>query len=150
MKYKTTNEWNHFVFSEAYVGDLQAASGFFHIVLDNVIILPENSCNRDIRRMRANELLFKIENMAVEALIEEGFKRYDANGKLLETSEDRPIGADAYGETLKSLIGGSVYSLEKQENTYVFTIDAPNERTYEVRIAGTGDTEEWERFLNLE
>ena len=150
MRYITTNELEHFIFSEAYVGDIQATSGFFHIVLDNVIILPENSCNRDIRQMRTNELLMKIENMSIQALVEEGYKRYDANGNLLQTFEDTPIDEKDYLEILKKLIGGGVFSLEKQEDVYTFVIDAENERTYNLRISGTGDVEEWERFLSIE
>lgn len=150
MRYTTTNELEHFIFSEAYVGDIQATSGFFHIVLDNVIILPENSCNRDIRRMRTNELLMKIENMSIQALVEEGYKHYDANGNLLQTFEDTPIDEKDYSDTLKKLIGGGVFSLEKQGDVYNFVIDAENERTYNLRISGTGDVEEWERFLSIE
>lgn len=48
MKYKTTDEWNNFSFTDAYVGDIQATSGFFHMELDNIKILSENSYNRDI------------------------------------------------------------------------------------------------------
>ena len=59
-KYSTINEVNHFEFGEAVVGDIQLTERMFHLVLDNVKICPENSCNRDIRMMRTNELLFKI------------------------------------------------------------------------------------------
>lgn len=54
----------------------------FEIVFDNVTILPANSCNRDIREMRANELVLKISEPKIEALVEEGYKVYDANGNL--------------------------------------------------------------------
>lgn len=150
MKYTTTNEFEHFSFSGSYIGDIQITSGFFHLVLDNVIILPENSCNRDIRDMRTNELLFKIENMSVESMVEEGYRLYDANGKLIGTYEDITVEEADYPEKAKEFVGGSIYSLEKQENTYIFTIDAANERTYILRVSGTADAEEWDRFLNIE
>ena len=60
-KYNSINELNHFDFAEASVGDIQMADNMFHMVVDNVKILPENSFNRDIRVMRTNEMLFKIE-----------------------------------------------------------------------------------------
>ena len=51
-KYSTINEVNHFEFGEAVVGDIQLTERMFHLVLDNVKICPENSCNRDIRMQR--------------------------------------------------------------------------------------------------
>ena len=62
MRYTTTDELEHFSFAEAYIADVQLAGGFFHMTLSNVTILPENSCNRDIREMRANDLVLKIED----------------------------------------------------------------------------------------
>ena len=47
-KYSTINEVNHFEFGEAVVGDIQLTERMFHLVLDNVKICPENSCNRDL------------------------------------------------------------------------------------------------------
>ncbi len=49
MKYTTTDELEHFSFTEAYIADVQVTGGFFHMTLSNVTILPENACNRDIR-----------------------------------------------------------------------------------------------------
>lgn len=148
MKYKTTDELTHFNFADAYIGEVQVTSGFFHMVLDNVTILPENSCNRDIREMRANNMLFKIEESAITSIVEEGYKVYDANGKLMQTCEDVVIAEKDFAEVAKTLIEGVIYSLEKRENAYVFTIDAANERTYQLCVSGTHDVEEWDRFLN--
>lgn len=148
MKYETTDELEHFIFSEAYIGDVQITSGFFHMVLDNVTILPENSCNRDIRQMRANNLVLKIQDFSIASVIEEGYKVYDANGKLIKSCEDTALAENAWVEAVKGLVDGTVYSLEKQEDEYVFSIDAANERTYALRIKGSHDVEEWERFLN--
>ena len=62
MKYTTTNEFTHFNFSESYIQDIQIMEGLLHFHLDNVTILPENSCNRDIREMRANNVLLKMKS----------------------------------------------------------------------------------------
>ena len=84
-KYSTINEVNHFEFGEAVVGDIQLTERMFHLVLDNVKICPENSCNRDIRMMRTNELLFKISDAEIISLVEEGYNEYDADGNLKHT-----------------------------------------------------------------
>lgn len=148
MKYKTTDELAHFIFADSYIGDIQVTSGFFHMVLDNVTILPENSCNRDIREMRANNMLLKIEESVITYIVEEGYKVYDANGRLMQICEDVAVEEKDYAEVAKTLIEGVIYSLEKREREYVFTIDAANERTYRLCVSGTHDAEEWDRFLN--
>ena len=89
MKYTTTDELEHFSFTEAYIADVQVTGGFFHMTLSNVTILPENSCNRDIREMRANDLVLKIEEPVIRSLVREGYKVYDANGILMRTARMR-------------------------------------------------------------
>lgn len=150
MKYKTTDEWQNFSFAEAYIGDIQATNGFFHMELDNVKILPENSCNRDIRKMRTNGLLLKLEDFAITSLVEEGYKVFDANGNPMKVVEDDVIAEQDYTSVLKELVEGVIYTLEKEEDTYIFSIDAVNERTYELKVKASHDVEEWERFFNLE
>lgn len=148
MKYTTTDELEHFGFAEAYIGDVQVTGGFFHLVLDNVTILPENSCNRDIRTMRANELLLKLEEADICAVTKEGFKVYDANGRLMKTYDDEEIDKENYLETIKTFVGGMIYSLKKESGQYEFVIDAPDEATYVLRVLAAHDVESWDRFLN--
>ena len=154
MSYETHNELEHFTYDQAQVGNLQIASGIFHFVFDNVMILPENSCNRDIRTMRCNEMLFALENPEIVSVIEEGYRLLDANGNLKEEVPDRTIAEVDYSEVWEVLLGGEVYSLERtvKEQTggeYLFVIDGTNERTYNILVKAQGDREEWERFLNV-
>ena len=150
MKYQTTNEWNHFGFQEAYISEIQKVNGGFQFTLDNVTIEPDNSKNRDIRQMRANELYVTIQDAEIERLVEEGYKVYNANGQLMEQYEDRDIAPENYNEILKSLTDGEscIYALEKNDDVYIFTIDASSERTYVLYMKGTRDIEQWNRFLN--
>ena len=150
MKYQTTNEWNHFGFQEAYISEIQKVNGGFQFTLDNVTIEPDNSKNRDIRQMRANELYVTIQDAEIERLVEEGYKVYNANGQLMEQYEDRDIAPENYNEILKSLTDGEscIYALEKKDDVYIFTIDASSERTYVLYMKGTRDIAQWNWFLN--
>ena len=142
MKYTTTNEFNQFEFEEAHISDIQIVEGRFYMLLDNVKILPDNSCNRDIRKMRTNELFFKVTNGTMTSLIEEGYKLYDANGKLTREIEDREVVASEYKEITDEFIDGMVYEVEKtiledkNQVQYRFVIDAANERTYTMIVLG--------------
>lgn len=150
MKYSTTNEWEHFGFEETYISEIQKINGYLQLTLDQVMIRPENSQNRDIREMRTNGLNFKIQDAEVKRLVEEGYQVYNADGKLMKQYEDQEIQPECYNEILKSFADGEscIYSLEKKENTYIFTIDASSGRTYVLYVSGTRDVEEWNRFFN--
>lgn len=148
MSYETRNELKGFGFDQAQVGNVQIMDGIFHLVLDNVMILPENSCNRDIRMMRCNELLLTIEQPEIKEVVEEGYKLYDANGNLREEFEDRTVEPADYSKVWEQILGGEVYSIT-HEGSYKLVIDGVNERTYSITLNGRADMESWERFLNL-
>lgn len=148
MKYTTKDELQHFSFSEAYIGEVEITSGLFHMGLANVTILPENSCNRDIREMRTNKLTLKLEEFAIMSLVEEGYQVFNPDGKLMRTVEDAVVAQGHQFSVIKGFEEGSIYSLEKQENSYIFLIDAPNGRTYQLKVNASHDVEEWDRFLN--
>ena len=154
MKYMTTNEFAHFGFGEAHVGDIQLTDGFFRMELDNVMILPENSCNRDIRTMRTNNLLFKVQGGKVESLIREGVKIYDANGNFKEQTSDVALPREEYKDAAEQIADGYIFSAEKEEADgairYTFLIDGTDDCTYCLKVDGSGDTEEWDRFMNPE
>lgn len=148
-KYNSINELNHFDFAEAAVGDIQMADNMFHMVIDNVKILPENSFNRDIRTMRTNEMLFKIEGAEVISVVEEGYNEYDADGNLKKKVADETIEPDKYKDVADAVLEGVIYELKLEGGVYAFVIDGNNERTYEIKVAGSGDSESWNLFLNV-
>lgn len=150
MKYRTVNGLGSFGFMEAYISDIQKIHGGLRFTLDNVTIYPDNPKNHDIREMRANGLDFIIQDGEVQEFIEEGYKVYDADGNLTGQYEDKPVAEDSYNDMLRSFTDGEscIYSLEKIGNVYRFEIDASSGRTYCLSVTGTGDAQEWDRFLN--
>lgn len=67
MKFQTTDELTHYDFEEAVLNRVEAANGRVKLAMDNVTILPENTCNRDIRKMRANDfyLILRRDSLSV-------------------------------------------------------------------------------------
>ena len=148
-KYNTMNEFAHFDFSEAVIGDIQLAEGMFRAVIDNVKILPENSCNRDIRTMRTNELLLKLDDAKLVTLVEEGYREYDADGNLKNIYEDIVVNPDQYKQKEEVLVEGTIYELQLADGVYSFVIDGTDERTCTLKVAAGGDEESWNRFLEV-
>ena len=125
----------------------QDKHGRCEMILDNVTILPQNSCNRDIREMRANELKLKIREPEITAFVEEGYKVYDADGNLKEKKEDILIAAEDQAAKLKELEGCEIYSIEQEKGVYTVSIDT-EDHTFMIKVSGSADAEEWDRFLS--
>lgn len=114
MNYKTIDELNNFDFSESVISEVETMNGTFHLWLDNVTILPECSCNRDIRVMRANGFLLSVSNPGIQEFIEEGYKRYNADNVLQESVDDRILAKDEYAAMFKTFPYGTIYSIKKK------------------------------------
>lgn len=147
MKYKTTNELHHFSFSEAHIADIRVMSGSFLMVVDNVTIFPENSCNRDIRNMRTNGLELRIWESQVIAVVEEGYKIYDAEGKIQQEVQDREIKQQDYADIFKEMIDCELDAVEKDGEIYVFSVYA-QDHTFLLKVMGKEDTQEWNLFFS--
>lgn len=153
MKYTTENEFENFDFHETYIKDIEPGNGYFHIWLDNVKILPENSCNRDIRTMRTNGLMLTIQNADIVSMVHEGVKIYDADGNPKGERPDELIASEKYMEVWPLFLEGCVYSLEKENNEtalYTLIVDTGEGETYEIKITGSGEKESWDKFLNMD
>ena len=150
MKYTTRNEFCNFEFSEVHIDDVKIQNGVFQMVLDDVKILPENSTNRDIRKMRANGLVLTIEDAQINSFVEEGYKTYDADGNLLREDPDIELDEQQYRDIYEFFIDSYAYLIAQNEDEYTFVIDGTNERNYTIIVQGSGDVEEWDKFLQIE
>ena len=150
MKYTTRNEFCNFEFSEVHIDDVKIQNGVFQMILDDVKILPENSTNRDIRKMRANGLVLTIEDAQINSFVEEGYKTQDADGNLLREDPDIELDEQQYRDIYEFFIDSYAYLIAQNEDEYTFVIDGTNERTYTIIVQGSGDVEEWDKFLQIE
>lgn len=150
MSFHTTNELDHFRFQGAYLGEIQFTPGSFVLYLDNVIILPENTTNRDIREMRCNNLELRIAEGQLIRCIKEGYKEYDANGNLMAAYEDTDIAPADYKDTFTHLCEteSTIFAILKKDDLYTIAIDG-EENTYTLEVKGTDNMESWDRYLNL-
>ena len=71
MGYRTVDEWENFEFQDADVGQIHMENGHLYLKLGYVTILPDNSCNRDIRKMGTNELTLQLQQVEIDRIIED-------------------------------------------------------------------------------
>ncbi|MBO5484241.1 MAG: subtilin biosynthesis sensor protein SpaK [Lachnospiraceae bacterium] len=156
MSYRTVDEAENFEFQDAEILEMKLEREHLVFNLGYVTILPENSCNRDIRKMGTNELMLQIQHAKILRFVEEGYKVYDADENLTGTFEDREVPAEEYTKMFETLVQGNIYSLikknldgETEGYEYEISMDA-NEHTYQLIVTGTHDVQVWERFMNRE
>ena len=76
-------------------------------------------------------------------------KRLLANwlGQHLEKKEDILIAAEDQAAKLKELEGCEIYSIEQEKGVYTVSIDT-EDHTFMIKVSGSADAEEWDRFLS--
>ena len=68
-------------------------------------------------------------------------------GKHLEKKEDILIAAEDQAAKLKELEGCEIYSIEQEKGVYTVSIDT-EDHTFMIKVSGSADAEEWDRFLS--
>lgn len=147
--FHTKNELEHFDFAGAEVIEAKAYRDQIIFQLGFVKILPENTCNRDIRVMGTNELTLKFLEVTQYTYVEEGYKVFDADGNLMNTVGDKTLQGEQALKAITTMENMTIYSIEKTENEYRISLDGL-EQTFLVVLQANGDSQEWERFRNVE
>ena len=147
MGYHTVEELEHFNFAGAEILEIREYRDQLIFDLGFVTILPENSCNRDVREMGTNQLTLKLLHVKETEIILEGYKVFDAEGNLKETYKDEVIDKKDFPALYQALQGSGIYSLIRDGDAYVFYLDT-EERTYRFTVMAEGNTQDWERFMN--
>ena len=150
MNYQSTNELTQFNFNEASVEEITYQNRTLAFWLDNVTILANNSNNRDIRDMRANELLQTFEQVTITKFVAEGYKVYDADNNLTEAVSDDVVEESQYSNVFKELAGAFLYSIEETSSeSCIINIDGEFQ-TYRIEVKYQQNLVEWDRFLSKE
>lgn len=153
MNFRTVDEFKNFDFNEAHISGIEIRDGHVFLMLDNVMIAAANSCNRDIREMRTNDLVLKLQDGEIISFVKEGVKIYNADGVFQREIPDEVISPERYNETFDMLLDKYMLevTMKKDENTgeniYEFEIEY-EEFSYLLVVKAVHDTEEWDRFMN--
>lgn len=149
MRYHTKNELEHFGYRDAVLASIRLHPGSLYLEMDNVTIHPDNSCNRDVRPMRANGLCLRLQAGEILSFVREAYRVYDADGNLTTTQEDQEIAPDLYADAFRELENATMYEITREDGIYRIELDV-EEYTYRMDVRASGDEEEWDRFLNIE
>lgn len=153
MRFETKNNLHLFNFEEVTLKEIEYTDKTFTMVLEALIVKGKNPNNEEcVDRFAATSNL-RFVNASLEKMVKEGYKYYDANGKLLDEKPDEIVPMVAVDGLLKQMQDVALFdviALKETEGEYIYQlgIDLNEEDTYWLDIKCESTIVEWERFMN--
>ena len=150
MKYKSVNDLKTIALRDSRMTLAALASDQLRLVVEGAVIRGDNPNNNRYEDMYCvlMELLF--EKVHVRDFVLQGYKYYDADGKLLETVPDRTLTPGEQREALIFKDNAWVFSLEQNpDGVWSLVYDLDDEgtvKTYEILFTFENCTASWDRF----
>ena len=150
MKYKSVNDLKTIALKDARLTLAVMSSDQLRLNVEGPVIRGDNPNNNRYEDMYCvlMELLF--DQVDVKEFVLQGYKYYDANGKLLETVPDRPLTPQEQRDSLLFNDNAWVFSLDQNEDgIWRLVYDLEEEgtvNTYEIRFTFKDCIASWDRF----
>ena len=158
--YISKNEAEGFSYEDSIITGLQIEDDGIYLLVEALVVEPQNSQNTNFQRSYADTATITFAEGKVVNAVKEGFKRYDADDKLLEEIPDREMDRAQLDSLLAGLKGQYLYDLKAagQENdtrNYVLGIEQATDDltgvdadSYQILIQCRDMTVSWERYMN--
>ena len=150
MKYKSVNDLKTIALKDARLTLAVMSSDQLRLNVEGPVIRGDNPNNNRYEDMYCvlMELLF--DQVDVKEFVLQGYKYYDADGKLLETVPDRPLTPQEQRDSLLFNDNAWVFSLDQNEDgIWRLVYDLEEEgtvNTYEIRFTFKDCIAFWDRF----
>ena len=150
MKYKSVNDLKTIALKDARLTLAVMSSDQLRLNVEGPVIRGDNPNNNRYEDMYCvlMELLF--DQVDVKGFVLQGYKYYDADGKLLETVPDRPLTPQEQRDSLLFNDNTWVFSLDQNEDgIWRLVYDLEEEgtvNTYEIRFTFKDCIASWDRF----
>lgn len=161
MSFRSVNEIYNFDYQDAVIESVKDAEDGLVFELTGLIVEPENSQNENYTKSYADTCKVKFKNCKILKAIKDGYKRYDANDKLLEEVPDEDIALESIKTILKNSKGAYLYAIEMCDNSteelFVYNIcfefantnyDTNVTKSYQVKLSFTECSITWNKYLN--
>lgn len=153
MRFETKDNLRYFNFEEVSIMDVELTKETVTLVLKGLIVKGTNPNNEECVDRFVDIVNMRFLNGAVTGMVKEGFKYYDANGKLLKEKPDEAVVLTDIDRILKQCKDVPLYDVvavseTQDEKKYQIGIDLNEDDTYWIDITCSGTVMEWERFMN--
>ncbi len=160
MKFQAKNEIQNFSFDDAVIEELKIAGSDIIFSLKGAVVKADNSQNARYQDMACGAIVLQLENAEIMRVIKEGYKYYDADGKLMDEVPNTDVPAVEQSSVIKRCGAGTIFTTVAGEfegkPLYEFGIDVPKQEdeeevdTYWLCIRFENSTASWERYLGPE
>lgn len=153
MRFQTKNGLHLFRFEEVTIRQVQAGGDALTLVMDGLIVRGNHPDNEEFTDRYADTANVSFLKAGLTEIVKEGYKYYDADGRLLEEKPDQPLSKEEYDGLLaqcKDVWLYDIIEVLKQEGAYRYQIgiDLNEEDTYWLTVECAQTVVEWERFKN--
>ena len=163
MAFVSVNELENFSFEDCQISEVSFENDKIIFSLEALLVRANNSQNSNYTESYADKSILTLEDAKILSIIEEGYRTYDAEDRLVDEVPDKEIEEIKYEELISSfgeqyLCMAQCEEKTKENSIYIFEVDTgtlneagltdPYLPTYLVKIAFTKSTIEWERYLN--
>ena len=154
MKYKTVNETENFIYKDCNINEAYFDNMMISFVVEALIVKATNSKNTNYTDSYAGDAEVNFVRPAIMSVIHAGYKKYDAEDKLIEEVEDKEVSLD-HNQMRSMFTGAYLTGIDKEsEGVYRLSMELADEDpyavadVYEVRISCDEVIIEWDKYLN--
>ena len=158
--FTTKNETEHFSYEDCVIREFEVSEEGIVLTAEALIVEPKNSQNTNFTRSYADLAKIVFEGGKIRKAVREGYKRYDADDRLLEEIPDEELEKEELGTLLSGIRGQYLYDLKEAGNedgkrSLVLGIEMTTEDltgvdadSFQILVECSDVTISWERYLN--
>lgn len=153
MRFQTKDALDLFNFEEVTIRGIDAGADCVTVVMDALIAKGNNPSNEECEDRFVDTANVRFKDAHITKIIKEGYRYYDANGKLTEEKPDEEVSLMAYDSVLKKCKDVCLFDLiagkdRADGHIYELGIDLNESDTCWITISCKETVVEWEKFMN--
>lgn len=162
MSFKSVDEIFNFDFQDAQIFNFKATDEMISFELESLIVEPENSQNENYTKSYAATTKVRLMDGKIVSGLKDGYKRYDANDKLIEEVPDSYIENSSLLTILKNSKGAFLFAMDANDDSkegsfsYNVSFEFPSKEaydnlgsvSYQVKMTFSKAIFEWDRYMN--
>lgn len=162
MSFKSVDELFNFDFQDVVIKGVEIIPEGITFTVDALIVEPENTQNENFIKSYADTAKIRFSGGRIYSGVRDGYKRYDANDKLLSEVPDTSLSENEVKTVLEKSNGAYLYAVDRNDESkeddfyYTISIEFPHEEefdtnateSYQIVIRFSKAIVTWEKYLN--
>lgn len=154
MAFKSVDEIEQFRFDDCQISTFTVADQEIKLEVEALIVRTNNSQNTNYTESYAGTTKIRLVNGAVQKIIKDGYRYYDANDVLLSEVPDEELAEEECKQFPSRCQDAYLYEMQKTETGYRLGIEFEDAEdhtvgdSYQVLVSCDSVVCVWERYMN--